>query len=291
MPERFIWFLTVRGVGSYYLNMLPRGRLYLVKAPPLVLLDDRVELFCPYLGGLCEDLEKTARATSLGALVEKLAGELNLRVLCKTLPQFVPYLLRVLEARFAGPFAEWWRAVKEGWFPAVVERWDAPADPECRLPVACPVSHAVLLNTPTAFAERVRRCLYVPKTYREKFGSDFYITLADRQIGVKFIPNPAELFRKLFEDLPPPDKLARCISTASSTAGARLYPLALFKHWADTGREPFVDFLLNGYPPVELICKEPLKCDKNYIYVLKAVRGADVGSTRLLQVDSVVLDI
>ncbi|WP_258870477.1 hypothetical protein [Pyrobaculum aerophilum] len=34
---------------SYY--SIPRGRLYLVRAPPLVLLDDRVELFCPYLGG------------------------------------------------------------------------------------------------------------------------------------------------------------------------------------------------------------------------------------------------
>ena len=268
-----------------------RGALYWAKWPPLVLLDERVEELCPELGGLCEDLVRAARASGLDYLVEGLVGEFGIKALCKALPQSIPYLLRVLDARFAGPFAEWWYAVKEGRLPAVVERWDAPADPDCRLEIACPVSHAVLLNTPAEFVRRAWRCLYVPKTYREKFGSDFYITLADREIGVKFIPNPAELFRKLFEDLPPPDKLARCISTASSTTGARLYPLALFKHWADTGREPFIDAVVKGYPPVELVCKKPLKCDKNYIYVIKAVGEADVGGTRLLQVGHVVLDI
>ena len=93
-------------------STIPRGRLYLVRAPPLVLLDDRVELFCPYLGGLCEDLVKAAAAGRYHLLVEEFLkkhldmGELGIRALAKAFPQAIPLLLRKLEARLAGPSAD-----------------------------------------------------------------------------------------------------------------------------------------------------------------------------------------
>ena len=269
---------------------MPRGRLYFAKWPPLVLLDERVEEFCPDLGGLCEDLERAAVATGLAIAVEKFAGRFSIGALCRVFPQSIPYLLRVLDARFAGPFAEWWYAVKEGRLPSVVERWDAPADPDCRLEIACPVSHVVFLNTPYGTAQRLHKCYYVTHTYRELYGVDLWIMLAHPKYGVRPMANPAQHLKPLLERLPPAEKLASCISTAGLTRGRRLYPLALLKQWALTGREPFVDAVLNGYPPVELVCNK-LKCDKQSLYVLQARYRSGDGGTRLHLVATNPLDI
>ena len=258
-----------------------RGALYWAKWPPLVLLDERVEELCPDLGGLCGDLEKAAAEAGLDSAVERFAGRFSVGALCRVFPQSIPYLLQMLDARFAGPFAEWWRAVKEGRLPSVVERWEAPADPECRLPVACPVSHAIFLNTPYGTVQRLRKCYYASHRYRELYGADLWIKLAHPKYGVRPIAGPAQLLKPLLEGLPPPERLAGCTSTAGLTRGRRLAALALLKYWADTGREPFVDAVLNGRPPVELVCKKPLKCDKQHLYALKAAYGPRDGGGRL----------
>ena len=240
-----------------------RGALYWAKWPPLVLLDERADELCPELGGLCEDLERAGRAVGLDRGVVEFAGFFSAGALGRVFPQLIPYLLQMLDARFAGPFSAWWRALKEGRLPSVAERWDVEPDPQCALPVACPVSHLVFLNTPHETARRLRKCLHVTRAFREIYGVDLWIKLADPKYGVRPIASPAQFLKPLLADLPPPEKLAACTSSAGVTRGARLTPLALLKYWADTGREPFIDAVLTGRPPVQLVCKKPLTCDKS----------------------------
>lgn len=273
-------------VVSYY--SIPRGRLYLVRAPPLVLLDDRVELFCPYLGGLCEDLVKAAVAGRYHLLAKELLkkyyidmGEFGISELAKAFPQAFPLLLRKLDARFTGPSADEWLAVKEGRYPAVAERWEAPADPGCRLEIACAISHAFLLSDPERGVRLLSKCPVVAKLYREL--GNLYGEIADPKYGYGLIFYPAAFFRQVLAGLPPPERLAACISTAGLTRGRRLYPLALFQYWALTEREPYIDYLLAGYPPVSLSCRN-VRCNKQFLYTIKADRRFEkVGEPHLLK--------
>ncbi|AFA38620.1 hypothetical protein Pogu_0593 [Pyrobaculum oguniense TE7] len=254
---------------------VPRGRLYLVQAPPVVLLDDRVELFCPYLGGLCEDLVRAAVAYNAHLYVWEFSrrlgvdmGEFNIRVLAKAFPQLIPALLRRLDARFTGDNAEEWQAVKDGRYPAVVEKWDVPADPNCQLEIACAVSHAFLLSDPERGVKLLTKCPVLAKLYQ----GNLYGELADPKYGYGVIFYPAAYFRQVAKALPhPPEKLAACTSSAGLTRGRRLYPLALFQYWALTEREPLVDYLLRGYPPVRLSCRN-IRCGKRFLYIIKGDR-------------------
>ena len=191
-------------VASYY--TMPRWRLYLVRAPPLVLLDDRVELFCPYLGGLCEDLVKAAVAGRYHLLAKELlkyyidVGEFGIRALAKAFPQAIPLLLRKLEARFAGPSADEWLAVKEGRYPAVAERWDAPADPGCRLEIACAISHTFLLSDPERGMRLLPKCPAVAKLYQ----GNLYGEVADPKYGYGLIFYPVAYGRTSGAGYAPP---------------------------------------------------------------------------------------
>ncbi|AFA38031.1 hypothetical protein Pogu_0004 [Pyrobaculum oguniense TE7] len=228
---------------------VPRGRLYFAKWPPLVLLDERVEEFCPELGGLCEDLERAGRAAGLGV---GSVGELARRF-----PQHVPLLLHLLDARFAGPYAEWWDALREDRFPSVAERWEVAERPGCGLPIACPVSHTALLSSPPRSLRLLGRCIHLNKKFRERHGAALWDVVADEGAAKEALEEPRRWLAPLFQDLPPAEELAGCRSTASSMRGRRLEALALFKYWAETGREPYIDGALGGWPPVKLSRRPP----------------------------------
>lgn len=224
-----------------FTSYLPRDRLYWAEWPPLVLLDPRVGQFCEGLGGLCRDLEKAMRAAGLGAgSVEELSAEY---------PQLYPVLLQMLNAKFAGPFAQWWEALKEDRFPSVAERWEAGGGADCHLAVSCPVSHAALLSSPARSLRLLRRCVYLNKKWREAYGKALWDVVRDEGPVVEALKSPREWLKPLFADLPPPAALARCKSTASSMRGRRLVALALFKYWAEEGREPYVDRVFNWQSP------------------------------------------
>ena len=228
---------------------VPRGRLYYVGWPPLVLLDERVEELCPELDGLCEDLERAAKVAGLGV---GSVGELSRRF-----PQYVPVLFQLLGARFAGPFAGWWEALREDLFPSVAERWEAAERPGCELPIACPVSHAALLSSPPRSLRLLRKCVHLNKKFREHYGKALWDVVADEGAAKEALEEPRKWLRPLFEGLPPAEGLAGCRSTASSMRGRRLEALALFKYWAESGREPYVDGALRGWPPVKLSRRPP----------------------------------
>ena len=263
---------------------VPRGRLYFVKWPPLVLLDERVEEFCPDLGGLCEDLERAAVAAGYDRVIEEAAGELlgvrmsfGIRALAQGLPSAVPVLLQIMDARFTGHFADWWRLYKErGRLPASVERWEVPEDPDCRLEIACPVSYPVVLSRWAL--QELKKCVAVVRLFEELYGS-LWGAAADPTLQIKRLPFPRHYLKPVLERIPhPPHRLASCVSTASSMRGRRLAALASFKYWALTGRAPFIDALLYGDPPVELVCKKPLGCDPIYKYQVARLRGVGGGT-------------
>ena len=158
---------------------VPRGRLYFAKWPPLVLLDERVEGFCPDLDGLCEGLERAAVAAGLGV---GSVGELTRRF-----PHYVPVLLQLLDARFAGPFAGWWEALREDSLPSVAERWEAAERPGYELPVACPASRAFLLSTPPRSLRLLRKCVHLNKKFREHYGAALWDVVADEERGIKAV--------------------------------------------------------------------------------------------------------
>ena len=264
---------------------VPKGRLYLAKWPPLALLDERVEELCPELGGLCEDLEMAAAAAGYDRVVEEAAAELlgvkisfGVRALAQGLPHVAPVLLQIMDARFTGPFADWWRFYKErGRLPVSVERWDVPADPGCRLEIACPVSYPVVLSRWAL--QELKKCVPVVKLYEELYGS-LWGAAADPTLQIRRLPFPRHYLKPVMERIPhTPHRLASCVSTASSMRGRRLGALASFKYWALTGRAPFLDALLYGDPPVELICKKPLRCDSSYKYQAARLREVGVATT------------